>query len=101
MAKAALLAALIALTPVTGDLKAQARPLPTAQKPQEDPLSLLYKDAIKNLEEKKYREALALFEDLDAKAVDVEPKLKAVVSFQKSLCHFFIKDWPRAETELT
>ena len=101
LAKAALLAVLIALTPVTGDLKAQARPLPTAQKPQEDPLSLLYKDAIKNLEEKKYREALALFEDLDAKAVDVEPKLKAVVSFQKSLCHFFIKDWPRAETELT
>ena len=101
LAKAALLAVLIALTPVTGDLKAQARPLPTAQKPQEDPLSLLYKDAIKNLEEKKYREALALFEDLDAKAVDVEPKLKAVVSFQKSLCHFFIKDWPRAEAELT
>jgi tetratricopeptide (TPR) repeat protein len=101
LAKAALLAVLIALTPVTSDLKAQARPLPTAQKPQEDPLSLLYKDAIKNLEEKKYREALALFEDLDAKAVDVEPKLKAVVSFQKSLCHFFIKDWPRAETELT
>jgi len=100
LAKAALLAVLIALTPVTGDLKAQARPLPTAQKPQEDPLSLLYKDAIKNLEEKKYREALALFEDLDAKAVDVEPKLKAVVSFQKSLCHFFIKDWPRAEAEL-
>lgn len=101
LAKAALLAVLIAMTPVTSDLKAQARPLPTAQKPQEDPLSLLYKDAIKNLEEKKYREALALFEDLDAKAVDVEPKLKAVVSFQKSLCHFFIKDWPRAETELT
>jgi tetratricopeptide (TPR) repeat protein len=101
LAKAALLAVLIALTPVSGDLKAQTRPLPTAQKPQEDPLSLLYKDAIKNLEEKKYREALALFEDLDAKAVDVEPKLKAVVSFQKSLCHFFIKDWPRAETELT
>lgn len=101
LAKAALLAVLIALTPVNGDLMAQTRPLPTAQKPQEDPLSLLYKDAIKNLEEKKYREALALFEDLDAKAVDVEPKLKAVVSFQKSLCHFFIKDWPRAETELT
>jgi tetratricopeptide (TPR) repeat protein len=101
LAKAALLAVLLAVTPVTGDLKAQTRPLPTAQKPQEDPLSLLYKDAIKNLEEKKYKEALALFEELDAKAVDVEPKLKAVVSFQKSLCHFFIKDWPRAEAELT
>ena len=101
LAKAALLAVLIALTPITGDLKAQARPLPTAQKPQEDPLSILYKDAIKNLEEKKYREALALFEELDTQAGDVEPKLRAVISFQKSLCHFFIKDWPRAEAELT
>jgi len=100
LAKAALLAVLIALTPVTSDLKAQARPLPTAEK-KEDPLSLLYKDAIKNLEEKKYKQALVLFEELDTKAVDVEPKLKAVVSFQKSLCHFFIKDWPRAEAELT
>ncbi len=100
LAKAALLAVLIALTPVTSDLKAQARPLPTAEK-KEDPLSLLYKDAIKNLEEKKYKQALVLFEELDTKAVDVEPKLKAVVSFQKSLCQFFIKDWPRAEAELT
>ena len=101
LAKAALLAVLIAVTPVTGDLKAQGRPLPTAQKPQEDPLSILYKEAVKNLEEKKYKEALALFDELETKAVDVEPKLKAVVSFQKSLCHFFIKDWPRAEAELT
>ena len=100
LAKAALLAVLIALTPVTSDLKAQPRPLPAAEK-KEDPLSLLYKDAIKNLEEKKYKQALVLFEELDTKAVDVEPKLKAVVSFQKSLCHFFIKDWPRAEAELT
>lgn len=101
LAKAALLAVLIALTPVTGDLRAQTKkPLPAAEK-KEDPLSILYKDAVKTFEEKKYREALALFEELDTKAVDVEPKLKAVVSFQKSLCHFFIKDWPRAEAELT
>ena len=101
LAKAALLAVLIALTPVTGDLRAQTKkPLPAAEK-KEDPLSILYKDAVRTFEEKKYREALALFEELDTKAVDVEPKLKAVVSFQKSLCHFFIKDWPRAEAELS
>ena len=101
LAKATLLAVLIAMTPVIGDLRAQTKkPLPAAEK-KEDPLSLLYKDAIKNLEEKKYKEALVILEDLDAKAVDVETKLKAVVSFQKSLCHFFIKDWPRAEAELT
>ena len=101
LAKAALLAVLIAVTPVTGHLKAQTRPLPGAQKQEEDPLSVLYKSAVKSFEEKNYKEALAQFEELDTKAVDVELKLKAVVSFQKSLCHFFIKDWPRAQAELT
>lgn len=101
LAKAALLAVLIAVTPLTGVLQAQTRPLPGAQKQEEDPLSVLYKAAIKSFEEKKYREALAQFEELEGKAVDVELKLKAVLSFQKSLCYFFIKDWPRAQTELT
>ena len=101
LAKAALLAVLLAVTPVTGTLKAQTRPLPGAQKQEEDPLSVLYKSAVKSFEEKNYKEALSQFEELDTKAVDVELKLKAVVSFQKSLCHFFIKDWPRAQTELT
>ena len=100
LAKAALLAVLLAVTPVTGILKAQTRPLPSAQQQEEDPLSILYKSAVKSFEEKNYKEALARFEELDTKAVDVELKLKAVVSFQKSLCHFFIKDWPRAEAEL-
>ena len=101
LAKAALLAVLIAVAPVTSNLKAQSRPLPEAQKQEEDPLSVLYKSAVKSFEEKNYKEALAQFEELDTKAVDVELKLKAVVSFQKSLCHFFIKDWPRAQAELT
>lgn len=101
LAKAALLAVLLAVTPVTGILKAQTRPLPGAQKQEEDPLSVLYKAAEKSLDEKKYKEALAQYEELDAKAVDVEAKLKAVVSFRKAICHFFIKDWPRAQAELT
>jgi tetratricopeptide (TPR) repeat protein len=101
LAKAALLAVLLAVTPVTGMLQAQTRPLPGAQKQEEDPLSVLYKAAVKSFEEKKYKEALAQFEELEGKAVDVELKLKAVLSFQKSLCYFFIKDWPRAQTELT
>ena len=101
LAKAALLAVLIALTPVTGDLRAQTKKAQPAAEKKEEPLSILYKDAVKSFEEKKYREALAQFEELDTKAVDVELKLKAVLSFQKSLCHFFIKDWPRAEAELT
>ena len=101
LAKAALLAVLLAVTPVTAVLKAQTRPLPGAQKQEEDPLSVLYKAAVKSFEEKKYKEALAQFEELEGKAVDVELKLKAVLSFQKSLCYFFIKDWPRAQTELT
>jgi tetratricopeptide (TPR) repeat protein len=101
LAKAALLAVLLAVTPVTGMLQAQTRPLPGAQKQEEDPLSVLYKAAVKSFEEKKYKEALAQFEELEGKAVDVELKLKAVLSFQKSLCYFFLKDWPRAQTELT
>ncbi len=101
LAKAALLAVLIAVTPVIGNLPAQNRPLPGAQKQEEDPLSIIYKAAVKSFEEKNYKEALAQFEELDAKAVDVELKLKAVVSFQKSLCYFFTKDWPRAQAELT
>jgi tetratricopeptide (TPR) repeat protein len=100
LAKAALLAVLIAVTPVTGVVYAQAKK-PAAAEQKEDPLSILYKAADKTFEEKKYKEALELFEELDTKAVDVEPKLKAVLSFRKALCHFFIKDWPRAQTELT
>jgi tetratricopeptide (TPR) repeat protein len=101
LAKAALLAVLIAVTPLTAVLRAQtAKPLPTAEK-KEDPLSILFKAAEKSFEDKNYREALTQFEELDAKAVDVVPMLKAVVSFRKSLCFFFIKDWPRAQTELT
>ena len=89
LAKAALLAVLLAVTPVTLTLKAQNRPLPTAKKPEEDPLSVLFKAAEKSLEEKKYKQALAQFEELDGKAVDVELKLKAVVSFRKAICQFF------------
>ena len=100
LAKAALLAVLLAITPVTGVLKAQPKPLPTAEK-QEDPLSILYKAADKAFDDKKYKEASTLFEELEAKAGDVEPKLRAVLSFRKAACFFFMKDWPRAQTELT
>jgi len=101
LAKAALLAVLLAVTPITGFLHAQTKKPAAAAEKQEDPLSILFKSAEKTLEEKKYKEALVLFEELETKAVDVETKLKAVVSFRKAICQFFIKDWPRAETELT
>jgi hypothetical protein len=51
LAKAALLAVLLAVTPVTAVLRAQTKPLPTAEK-QEDPLNVLYKAADKAFEEK-------------------------------------------------
>jgi tetratricopeptide (TPR) repeat protein len=100
LAKAALLAVLLAVTPVTGVLRAQTKPLPTAEK-QEDPLNVLYKSADKAFEEKKYREALALFEELEEKAGDVANSMKAVLSFRKATCLFFLKDWPKAQVELT
>ena len=100
LAKAALLAVLIAVTPVTAVLRAQNKPLPTAEK-QEDPLNVLYKAAEKALDEKKYKEALDLFQELEDKAGDVANSMKAVLSFRKATCLFFLKDWPKAQVELT
>ena len=100
LAKAALLAVLLAVTPVTGVLRAQTKPLPTAEK-QEDPLNILYKAADKAFEEKKYKEALDLFQELEDKAGDVANSMKAVLSFRKATCLFFMKDWPKAQVELT
>ncbi|MBM3867641.1 MAG: tetratricopeptide repeat protein [Verrucomicrobia bacterium] len=100
LAKAALLAVLLAVTPVSGVLRAQSKPLPTAEV-KEDPLNVLYKAADKAFEEKKYKEALALFEELEEKAGDVAASMKAVLSFRKATCLFFMKDWPKAQVELT
>jgi tetratricopeptide (TPR) repeat protein len=100
LAKAALLAVLLAVTPVTAVLRAQTKPLPTAEK-QEDPLNVLYKAADKAFEEKKYKEALDLFQELEDKAGDVANSMKAVLSFRKATCLFFMKDWPKAQVELT
>lgn len=100
LAQAALWAVLLAITPLTVSLRAQPKPLPTSEK-QEDPLSLLYKAAEKTLEDKKFKEALTLYEQLEVKAVDVETKLKAVLSFRKAICLFNLKDWPRTQVELT
>ena len=86
LAKAALIAVLIAVTPVVAHLKAQTKPLPTAEQ-KEDPLSVLYKEAEKSLDAKKYKEALAQYEELEKKALEVELKLKAVISFRKASCY--------------
>lgn len=99
LAKAALLAVLLAITPVTGTLKAQPKP-PAAEKQPEDPLSLLYKSGDKAYEEKKYAAALSIFEQLEAKLGDVEPKLKAVLSIRKAACLFSLKQWEKAQVEL-
>ena len=96
LAKAALLAVLLAVTPVTGVLRAQSKPLPTAEA-KEDPLNVLYKAADKAFEEKKYKEALALFQELEDKAGYVADSMKAVISFRKATCLFFMKDWPKAQ----
>jgi tetratricopeptide (TPR) repeat protein len=100
LAKATLLAVLIAVTPVVAHLRGQTKPLPTAEK-KEDPLAVLYKAAEKSLEEKKYKDALAQYEDLEKQATNVEDKLKAVVSFRKASCLYLMRDWSKAEAELT
>lgn len=100
LAKAALLAVLIAVTPVTVSLRAQAKPAAAAPA-AEDPLSLKFKEAEATLNEKKYKEAIALYETIEKENPTLEDRLKAVLSFRKGICHYMIKDWPRAEAELS
>lgn len=101
LAKAALLAVLLAVTPMVETLRAQSKPLPVAANKEEDPMSVLFKQAEKLLEEKNYKQALPKYEELETMATNVEDKLKAVLVFRKASCLYFMRDWLRAEAEFT
>ncbi|MFM9000176.1 MAG: tetratricopeptide repeat protein [Opitutia bacterium] len=102
LAKAAILAVLIAVTPAPSLLRAQAAGAVVAgAKADEDPVAALFKSAEQLYEAKKYREALEKYVELEKKAEAAQDMYKAVVSFRKASCYYFIKDWPRTETELT
>ena len=100
LAKATLLAILLALSPVPGALQAQTKPAAAAEQ-KEDPLAAEFKKAEKSLDAKKYAEALKSYEDIDKKAPpSLEPRLRAVLSFRKATCYYLMKDWAKAEAEL-
>ena len=96
LAKASLLALLLAACPIPGDLRAQAAAAALNKDPKEDPLSVLFKKAELNFDQKKYKDALADYVELEKQATNVEDKLKAVVIFRKATCYF-----PVSYTHLT
>ena len=101
LAKVSLLALLLAALPIPGDLRGQAAAAAINKEPKEDPLSVLFKKAELNFDQKKYKDALADYVELEKQATSVEDKLKAVVIFRKATCYYLIKDWSKTEIELT
>ena len=108
LAKAALLAVLIAVTPVTAALRAQNKPAAAAPAPTESPTETAFKEAEKFLDTKKYKQALASYEKVEKllgeaaqNGLEIPESLKAVLSFRKGSCYFFLNDWAQAEKELT
>jgi tetratricopeptide (TPR) repeat protein len=102
LAKAAILAVLIAVVPATTVLRAQTTPKPAAAatKPPEDPLAALYNKAMAAMDKKQYAAALKDLEELEKKSTALPPFLQAVISFRKASVFYFQKDWTKADAEL-
>ncbi|MGA0132803.1 MAG: tetratricopeptide repeat protein [Opitutales bacterium] len=102
LAKAALLAVLVAITPAPSALRAQAAGNVVAgAKSEGDAVAELFKDAEKLFDAKKYREALEKYVEVEKKSDQAQDMYKAVISFRKGSCYYFMKDWPRTEKEFT
>ena len=101
MAKAAILAVLLACTPLAGTLHGQTKPA-TAAPAAENKLDVLFKRAGKEMEAKKYQAAYDTLTELE-KLLGAEGSemLKAVLDFNKAVAAYSLKDWAKTETELT
>ena len=101
LAKAAILAVLIAVLPTAPNLQAQAagKAAPAAKAP-EDPLAALYNKAMAEMEKKQYAGALKDLEELEKRASSLPAFLQAVVSFRKASVYYLMKDWVKADTEI-
>lgn len=98
LAKAALLAVLVAVTPIPTAVRAQQ---PAAAKKQEEsPTERLFNQAETALAAKKYKEALNHFIELEKKVADFGDAQKATVLFRKATCQFLLKDWSNAQESL-
>jgi tetratricopeptide (TPR) repeat protein len=100
LAKAAILAVLIAIIPATTPLRAQATPKPAAAKASEDPLAALYNKAMAEMDKKQFANSLKDLEELEKKSSALPPFLQAVISFRKASCYYLLKDWVKADAEI-
>ena len=100
LAKAAILAVLIAIIPATTPLRAQATPKPAAAKAPEDPLAALYNKAMAEMDKKQFANSLKDLEELEKKSSALPPFLQAVISFRKASCYYLMKDWVKADAEI-
>ena len=98
LAKAAILAVLIAVIPATTSLRAQGAP--AAAKVQEDPLTAQYNKTMGEIDKKQFPAALKNLEDLEKKVANMGPAMQATVCFHLARTYYLMKDWAKADTEL-
>lgn len=98
LAKAAILAVLIAVIPATSTLRAQGAP--AAAKVQEDPLTAQYNKTMGEIDKKQFPAALKNLEDLEKKVANMGPAMQATVCFHRARTYYLMKDWVKADTEL-
>jgi tetratricopeptide (TPR) repeat protein len=98
LAKAAILAVLIAVIPATSPLRAQGAP--AAAKVQEDPLTAQYNKTMGEIDKKQFPAALKNLEDLEKKVANMGPAMQGTVCFHRARTFYLMKDWVKADTEL-
>jgi len=98
LAKAAILAVLIAITPATPSLRAQGAP--AAAKTQEDPLTAQYNKTMVEIDKKQFPAALKNLDDLEKKVANMPPAMQATVCFHRARTFYLMKDWAKADAEL-
>ncbi len=98
LAKAAILAVLIAVIPATTSLRAQGAP--AAAKAQEDPLTAQYNKTMGEIDKKQFTAALKNLEDLEKKVANFPPAMQATVCFHRARTYYLMKDWVKADAEI-
>ena len=98
LAKAAILAVLIAIIPATTPLRAQGAP--AAAKVQEDPLTAQYNKTMGEIDKKQFPAALKNLEDLEKKVANMGPAMQGTVCFHLARTYYLMKDWVKADAEL-